>query len=150
MQVQQLNRTDPERVKIVFTNIDGSGSITTGMGISWPDAGASMDGIGVVKYAATNVGGFCGVAEQDVAINGYGLAVSWGLANSVLISHVGSSITVTRGDFLKPGAVAGTFFSSITPQAVSTLLYRYVIAATTPVAVSTLVQSYCKGLVKAL
>ena len=150
MQIQQLNRTDSEVVKVLFKNTDGSGSITTGMGVSWVEAGASIDCLSATKYAGGNVHTFIGVSERDVAINDFGFAVCWGMANSVLISHVGSSITITRGDILKPGAVAGTFFSSITSQALSTLLYRYVMAATTPVAVSTLAQSYCKGLVKAL
>lgn len=150
MQIQMLNRTDGERVKVTFRNVDGGGSITTGMGVSWQDIGASMDGVSAVKYAAALIPGFIGVSEKDVAINDYGLATAWGIADSVHISNVGSSITVTRGDILKPGAVAGTFFSSITPQAISTLLYRWVQAATTPVAVSTLAQSYCKGLVRAL
>ena len=150
MQIQQLNRSDSERVKVTFKNVDGGGSITTGMGVSWPEAGASMDAVSVVKYAAGNVFGFVGVAERDTPINSFGLAVAWGLADSVHISNVGSSITVTAGDVLKPGAVAGTFFSSVTPQAMSTLLYRFVQAASTPVAVSTLAQSYAKGLVRAL
>ncbi len=150
MLIQQINRTDPEVVKIMVKNVDGGGSITTGNGVCLVQAGASIDGISAINSTAATYEGFCGVAAQDIAINGYGLAVAWGIAQSVLISHVGSSITVTAGDILKPGAVAGTFFSSLTDQAVSTLFYRYVIAATTPVAVSTLAQSYCKGLVKAL
>jgi len=150
MQIQQLNRTDPEVVKIQVKNVDGGGSITTGLGVNLVQAGASIDGISAVLCVAASYEGFCGVAAEDIPINGYGAVVAWGIANSVLISHVGSSITVTAGDILKPGAVAGTFFSSITDQAVSTLFYRYVIAATTPVAVSTQAQSYCKGLVRAL
>ena len=150
MQVQQLNRTDPEIVKIIVKNVDGGGSITTGLGVCLVQAGASIDGVSAVLATAAAQEGFCGVASEDIPINGYGLVTSWGLANSVLISHVGSSITVTAGDILKPGAVAGTFFSSLTDQALSTLLYRYVIAATTPVAVSTLAQAYCKGIVRAL
>ena len=120
------------------------------MCVSWPEAGATMDAIGVVKYAAGNVYGFVGISEKDVPINGFGLAVAWGLADSVNISHVGTSITVTRGDILKPGAVAGTFFSSLTDQALSTQLFRWVQAASTPVAISTLGQNYAKGLVRAL
>jgi len=150
MQIQQLNRTNSEVVKVLFKNVDGGGSITTGMGVSWCQAGASIDALSAVLYAAANQEGFIGVSESDVPINGYGFATCWGLANSVLISHVGSSITITAGDFLKPGAVPGTFFSSLTDQAVSTLFYRYVIAASTPVAVSTMAQSYCKGLVRAI
>lgn len=150
MQITQLNRTDSEVVKVLFKNVDGSGSVTTGMGVSWVGAGASIDALSATKYAAANVYGFIGVSEADVPINGFGFATCWGMANSVLISHVGTSITVTRGDVLIPGAVAGTFFSSVTPQAMSTLLYRFAQAATTPVAVSTQAQSYCKAIVRAL
>lgn len=150
MLIQQINRDNPETVKLVIKNVDGSGSITTGLGVSLVQAGASIDGNSAVKYAAANLEGFAGVADQDIPINGFGVVTAWGLANSVQISHVGTSITVTRGDILKPGAVAGTFFSSITDQALSTLLYRYVIAATTPVAVSTKAQSFAKGIVRAL
>lgn len=150
MQIQQLNRTDPEVVKIQVKNVDGGGSITTGLGVCLVQAGASIDGVSAVLSTAAAYEGFCGVAAEDIAINGYGAVVAWGIAQSVLMSHVGSSITITAGDILKPGAVAGTFFSSITDQAVSTLFYRYVIAATTPVAVSTLAQSYGKGIVRAL
>lgn len=152
MQVMQINRADAEKVLVAFKNVDGGGSITTGLGVSWVQAGASIDGISAVRMLAANYEGFIGVSTSDVAINSYGLAVAWGFANSVLLSHVGTSITVTRGDVLKPGAtgVAGGFFSSLAEEAISTLLYRYVIAATTPVAISTKAQSYCSGLVRAL
>jgi hypothetical protein len=150
MLIQQLNRTDPEVVKIVVKNVDGAGSITTGNGVCLVQAGASIDGVSAVNSTAAAWEGFCGVADQDIAINGFGLVVAWGIANSVYVSHVGTSITITAGDFLKPGGLNGSFFSSITDQAVSTLFYRYVIAATTPAAVSTLAQSFCKGIVRAI
>lgn len=150
MKTQLINQTDAEVVKISVKNVDGGGSITTGLGVALVQAGASIDGLSAVLMTASNYEGFVGVAAQDIPINGYGDVVCWGIAQSVLISNVGTSITITAGDFLKPGAVSGTFFSSLTDQAVSTLFYRYVIAATTPVAVSTLAQSYCKGLVRGI
>ena len=150
MQIQELNRVDPETVRIMVKNVDGGGSITTGLGVCLVPAGASIDGISAVRSTAANWEGFCGVAYQDIPINGYGLVTAWGIANSVLISHVGTSITVTAGDILIPGAVAGTFFSSVADAAVSTVFYRYVIAATTPVAISTQSQSYAKGIVRGL
>lgn len=151
MLIQQLNRQDPERIQIVVKNVDGSGSITTGYGVSYPSSGASIDGISVVKYAAALVKGFCGVVTQDIAINGFGLATAWGFVNSVQISNVGTSLTITGGDTLIPGAVAGTFFSSVTAQAMSTLLYKFVYAATTvPVDLSNLNQSFVSGIVRAV
>ena len=151
MIVQLLNRTDPERIQIQVKNVDGGGSITTGWGAMLVTAGASIDGISAVKSTGAGVKGFCGVAVQDIAINGFGLVTAWGYVNSVQISNVGSSITVTAGDTLIPGAVAGTFFSSVTAQAMSTLLYKYVVAAATiPVDISNLNVAYVPGVVRAI
>lgn len=131
MQIQQLNKgLEPDRVMIVVKNVDGSGSITTGLGVAFPGSGASIDGIGVVKHTAALTKGFAGIAAGDIPINGVGLATVWGYAASVQISNVGTSITITAGDILRPGAVAGTFFSGqANGETLSTLLYRYVYAA---------------------
>lgn len=151
MLIAQLNRTDAERIQLVFTNVDGGGSVTTGMGVCLVQTGASIDGVSGVKSTLANWGGFIGVSSSDIAINGYGLATAWGIAASVALSNVGTSITVTRGDYLTASAVAGLFFSSITPQALSTQLYRYLFAATTiPVDISNLAQSYVRAMVRAV
>ena len=148
MLIKQISRDGGETVQIVVKNLAGA-AISTGMGASYIGAAASIDGVGVSKLVAAGMKGFCGVAAHDIATGDFGRLTCFGLAASVQLSHVGSSITITKGDILKPGAVAGTFFSSITDEALSTLAYRYVIAVTTPVAVSTLAQSYCKGIVMA-
>ena len=124
MQIQQVNRVDAEKVFILIKNVDGGGSITTGMGAQLTQLAASFDGISSVRSVAALYNGFMGIAVQDIAINAFGLVQNWGYCASVQISGVGTSITVTAGDYLKPGAVAGTMFSSITDQAMSTLLYR--------------------------
>ena len=149
MLIQQVIR-DPEVVQVIVKNVDGGGSITTGLSACLVVAGASTDGVSATKSLAANQKGFIGVAAEDIPINGYGRVTAWGLAQSVFISNVGTSITITRGDTLIPGAVAGTFFSSVTAQAMSTLLNKYVIAASTPVAISTASQSYVQGIVRAL
>jgi hypothetical protein len=151
MIIQQLNRTDPERIQIQIKNVDGGGSITTGLGACFPISGASIDGISAVRSTGALARGFVGVSVQDIAINGYGLVTSWGYVNSVQISNVGTSITITAGDQLLAGAVAGTFFSVITPQATSTQYYKYVYAAATvPVDLSNLNQSFVPGVVRAI
>lgn len=151
MIIQQLNRTDPERIQLQVKNVDGGGSITTGLGVSFPISGASIDGISVVKTTAALARGFCGVAVQDIAINGFGLVTAWGYVNSVQISNVGTSITVTAGDQLIVSGIAGQFFSAITAQATSTQYYKWVMAATTvPVDISNLNQSFVAGVVRAL
>lgn len=151
MLIQQLNRTDPERIQIMVKNVDGGGSITTGLGVCFPISGASIDGVSSVRSTGALARGFVGVSTQDIAINGFGLVTAWGLVQSVQISNVGTSITITAGDQLLAGAVAGTFFSSITAQATSTQYYKYVYAATTvPVDISNLSQSFVQGIVRAI
>jgi hypothetical protein len=152
MLTQQLNRTDPETIQVVFTNVDGSGSITTGMGVALVLTGASIDGVSAVKSTAALWPGFIGVSTKDVAINGYGLSTMYGIANSVAFSNVGTSITVTRGDVLVPSAVAGYFFTgALAVAAWTTLNYKMGWAASTvPVDLSNLAQSYVKGLIRAV
>lgn len=129
MLIQQLNRTDPERVQIVVRNVDGTGSMTTGWGVCLAEAGNSIDGSGAVFYTGARQKGFVGVAAQDIAINSYGRVTAWGYAASVAVSGVGTSITTTAGDILKAGAVAGQFFSSVLNEAASTLFYKYIYVA---------------------
>jgi hypothetical protein len=151
MLIQQLTRTDPERIQIQVKNVDGGGSITTGLGVCFPLSGASIDGISAVKATGALARGFIGVAVQDIAINGFGLVTAWGYVNSVQISNVGTSITITAGDQLLASGIAGQFFSSITAQATSTQYYKYVTAATTvPVDISNLNQSFVAGVVRAI
>ena len=146
MQIQQLNREDPEIVTRNVKNVSAT-TMSKGMGANLVQAGASIDGISAVQLAAASLKGFCGIAKQDIATNDFGLVIAYGLADSVLISHEGTSITVTAGDTLKPSAVAGKFASSVTDQAISTLLYRYVYAATTNTISAA---AYVKGIVRAL
>jgi hypothetical protein len=147
MNTQNLSRGDAERVTLVVKNVDGGGSITTGLGVCLSPAAASIDGVSAVKATAALQRTFVGVAAQDIPINGFGLVTAWGLAASVLLSHVGTSITVTAGDTLKPGAVAGTYFSSVTDAAMSTLFYRYVVAADS---ITVSAAAYVRGIVRAL
>ncbi|NBP29885.1 MAG: hypothetical protein EBV23_09965, partial [Flavobacteriia bacterium] len=85
----------------------------------------------------------------------------FGLADSVALSAVGTSITVTRGDALWPSAVAGYFFSSaandgkVTNAALSTLTaaqllpaIRFSVTAVDSITISA--QAYVRGIVRAL
>lgn len=130
MQIQQLNKSDAEKVFIVVKNVEAS-SLTTGLGVALCEAGASIDGLSAVRSTVARAKGFAGVAVQDIPVNGFGLVQAYGYCASVQISAVGTSITVTAGDVLTGSAVAGAFFSSITPQAMSTLLYKYAYVANT-------------------
>ena len=148
MLIQQLIRTDPERVQLIVKNVDGSGSITTGQGVALVSALLSFDGISASKNLAAQAGTFVGIAQQDIPINGFGLVTAWGYVASVEVSCVGTSLTVTVGDVLKPGAIGGRFFSGLASEAVSTLLYRYVINGST-ITISSPI-TYVVGFVKAL
>ena len=132
MLIQTAIRTDPERVLINVRNVDGGGSITTGMGAALVATAASGDGINVVRTTATagNANNFCGVALQDIAINAYGLVTAWGWAASVALSQSVGSWTITAGNILIQNATAaGTFTSVVTNAALSTAMYKYVVAA---------------------
>jgi hypothetical protein len=128
MDIQQINRADAESIRVAFKNVDGGGSITAGYGVRIVTTAASFDGISSVQSTAADIKNFNGIAARDVPINGFGKATVWGYAASIAISNVGTSITVTAGDILKPGAVSGTFFSSVTDAAMTTLLNKYIIA----------------------
>jgi hypothetical protein len=147
MNIQQMNRTDPSSVKVAIKNVDGGGSITTGMGVALVTTAASFDGVSAVRHLVANQASFLGIASQDVAINSWGKAICYGLVASILISNVGTSITVTAGDVLIPSTVAGTFFSSVTAQGLSALLYRYAINGTTQTISAA---AYVSGFVKAM
>lgn len=148
MQIQQLNRSDAERVQLVVKNVDGAGSITTGRGAFLVSTLLSFDGISAARSTAAGIAGFVGIASQDIPINGFGLVTAWGYAASIEVSCVGTSLTVTVGDILRPGAVGGTFFSGLASEAMSTLLYKYVINGST-ITVSSPI-TYVQGIVRAI
>lgn len=153
MDIQQINRNDPESLKISIRNVDGGGSITLGLGAALVASAASFtigDAIPAVRSTAALWNMFLGVAAQTIPINGYGKVVAYGHAGTVQFSNVGTSLTITAGDVMIPGAVAGTFFSSVTAAAMSTLLYRYVITTSTAAAISTQAVAVATGFVKAM
>lgn len=150
MLIQQLNRSDAERVFLSVRNVDGAGSLTTGRGVALVEAGASIDGNSAVASTGARAKGFCGVAFKDIAINDYGLAIAWGYAGSVELSQSVGSWTITRGDVLRHGGLRGTFTSVITDQALSTQLYRFIYAATTVQDTISNPRTYIAGIVRAL
>jgi len=146
MRTQEVQgRGDPFRCLVNVKNVDAA-TITTGLGVCLVVSGASIDGVSAVRSTAGNQKGFAGIAEDDIPVNGYGVVCVGGFTNSVLLSNVGTSITVSAGDTLIPGAVAGTFFSSVTGQAMSTLLYRYVVGADS---ITISAAAYVRGIVRA-
>lgn len=131
MDIQQINRQDPESIRVAFKNVDGGGSITTGYGVRVVTTAASFDGVSSIQSTAADIKNFYGIVARDTPINGFGKATCYGYAASVVVSNVGTSITVTAGDTLKPGGVSGTFFSSLTDAAMTTVLNKYVVSGQT-------------------
>lgn len=139
-----VNRDKDEKVYVTVQNMEGA-TITTGLPVAYVQ-GNSMDGAGaVIANAAADYPGFAGVAFKDIPRNGYGLIQISGFVASVLISNVGSSITINVGDPLVPAPVG--FFSAAPTYANSG--FKWVSAASNvPAAVSA--AAYVSGLIKTI
>ncbi len=152
MLIQQLNRTDPEKVQIIVKNTETT-SITNGMAVALCiGTSGSFDGIQCVKAAsgvAANLPGFLGVAIQDIASQGFGLVQMFGPVASVLLSNVGPSITIAAGDPLIPSPGLGLFSSGAPTYAASG--FGWVIASNVPAnTLSVAAPLYCSGFVRGL
>lgn len=152
MLIKQLTKADGEQVCIVVKNVEAA-TMTTGLGVAF-QATTSCDGINaVISQATTYNATFCGIARQDIPVNGYGTVVCWGIADSINLSNAGTSITIGIGNALWP-SVAGRFYSTNPTTDLSTLKVTNVIQwkpyiiATSTANVSAL--AYVSGLVRAL
>lgn len=146
MQITRVSRGDKngDNVYISINNVSGQ-TITTG----WPVAYAisnSADGLNTAVLATTAgvQPGFLGVAVQDIANNDIGRVQIAGFVNSVLLSNVGTSLTINAGDPLVPGPAG---FFSAAPTYVNSG-FRWLFASNVPPAVSA--ASYASGLMKML
>jgi len=128
MQIQSINRTDPEKVFFSYRNMSG-GTIAANAAVCL-DLGTTIDGISSIKPASGSFLGWIGIADQDVADTGYSVVQSWGYRDSILLSHEGTSVTVTAGDALHlVNAQYG--LNTSTAQGLSACGFKYVMAATT-------------------
>ena len=77
MQIQRLNRTDPERIFMTFKNSYSTASLTAGQ---WAavDMVTDQDGISVTKPAGFNRMQIAGVSNGTIAHGSYGLLQVWG------------------------------------------------------------------------
>jgi len=142
MQIQKVNRDTPERVYMSVKNVEGA-TITTGLPVAYA-LGVSNDGLNVViDNAAGDHPGFLGIAISDIPNNEYGRIQFAGFVNSVLISNVGTSVTINQGDPLVAGP-AGMFSAAPT---YANSGFKWVIAASNvPAAVSA--AAYVSGLIR--
>lgn len=135
-----MNRELSDKVFVNVLNVGGA-TMTTGRAVAY-QAVASNNGVNaVLSQAAGTLTGFIGVASRDIAPNAYGLVQVGGFVNSVLISNVGTSITINAGDPLVPGPAG--FFSAAPTYANAG--FRYLLASNVPPAVSA--AAYASGLI---
>lgn len=143
MLFKQAARGD-ERAYLTVKNVEAT-SITTGQGVCFRvGTGASFDGTSAVRSASATTAdlpAFVGIAAQDIASNAYGIVQVFGLVASVLLSGVGTSITVNAGNPLVPGAEPGGLFSLAPTYAASG--FKYVLCTNPPAAISA--SGYCSG-----
>ena len=142
MQFQTINRDTPERMFRHIKNVEGA-TITTGLPVALV-LGASNDGLNaVVANAAGDYPGFIGIALNDIPNNEFGRIQGMGFVNSVLISNVGTSITINVGDALVPAA--GGMFSAAPTFANSG--FKWVnVASNVPAAISG--AAYVSGIIR--
>src|SRR3990172_8637420 len=128
MQIQSINRTDSDKVFVSYRNMSGS-TISANAAVC-NDLGTTIDGVSSIAPADGSLLGWIGIAHRDVGDTGYSVAQAAGYRDSILISHEGTSVTVTAGNALH--LVGGQFgLSTSTVQALSTCGWKYVINATT-------------------
>lgn len=132
-----------EKAFMTVQNI-GAQSMTTGNPVVLAQAAASFNGTQALVYVSSGGQGFIGVAYKDIAGNAYGLIQNLGPTASVLLSNVGTSITINIGDPLVPGP--GGFFSAAPTYLNSG--FKYVIASNVPAAVSG--SAYASGYIRAI
>lgn len=122
-----------ERAFMTVKNVEAS-SITTGYGVMLAiGTGASFDGTQAVMSISTGTAslpGFVGISVKDIPSNQYGLVQIFGNCASVLISNVGTSITIGCGNPLIPSPLAGALSSAAPTYAASG--FNWVIASNTP------------------
>lgn len=141
MLIQGLNQSQPDNVYVSVYNDEGT-TLTTGLPVAF-DLVTSIDGVNArIANAAADYPGFIGVAKKDIPANSYGLVQVGGYVASVLLSNVGSSVTINAGDPLVP-APAG-FFSGAPTYANSG--FKFVFASNVPVALSA--AAYASGVMK--
>lgn len=142
MQIQTINRDNSEKVFVTAKNVEGA-TISAGLPVARA-LGVSNDGVNsVIANAAADYPGFIGVAVADIPNNEYGRIQVSGFVNSVLLSNVGTSVTINVGDPLVPAA--GGFFSGAPTYANSG--FKWLVAASNvPAAVSA--ASYVSALIR--
>jgi hypothetical protein len=144
MDLQRVNRSDAEKVYIHYRNMSGA-TINANAAVCL-DLGTTIDGISSIAPASGSFLGWIGISNADVADTGYDRAQAFGYRDRILVSHEGTSVTVTAGEALH--LVNGQFgLSTSTVEALSTCGWKYVINASTQDASAAV---YTDGIIRCL
>ncbi len=132
MQIQQVNRTDDEKIYLVVKNVNAV-TATTGFGLRYVGGAAaeivSTGGANAVFQTDATNGLAAGVAVEDIAVNAYGRVQAYGLVSVAYSFEADKTVGVTgvATSLLKTGGLAGSFTSTRVPEGLSTSLYKYAI-----------------------
>lgn len=113
MQLQNINRTDAEKIFGAFTNVQGA-TITTGYAVAFTTTVASLDGNAAVIPAAGQINTFAGIATSDVANNQVGLYQAYGFNGSVFYFAEATSVSLAVGGLAAGPGVAGSLGVGVT------------------------------------
>ena len=140
-----VTKDNPEKVFMPVTNVSGT-TVTKGQAVALAIGGNSFDGKSVVladSGVAADLPGFLGVAERDIADTENGLIQILGFADSIAVDGLGTSVTVTKGDPLVPGATPGEL-ASAEPTFVNSGLKYALVAETLTVSASGFASGYLR------
>ena len=98
MQIQRVNRTDPEKVTMRVYNVSAA-TITAGYPAVWDTSTA--DGIRVTKPATANLSLLVGIADESIVDSAYGDVLAVGYRSAVYVTN-DTSVAVAAGDILIP------------------------------------------------
>ena len=107
MELQRLNRSDPEKIFMVFKNSYASASLTNGQA-TIIDYATDADGVGITKPTATfavkalhNGAAFAGIVAETIAAGSYGLVQVYGYHSAVRVrSWTGGVPVIAAGTAL--------------------------------------------------
>lgn len=144
MLFKQAAQGDERAYMTVFNCV--AQSITTGYAVQLALGTSSFNGTNAIPNTSGSLAGagFIGIAFKDIPGNSYGLIQSLGFVASVLLSAVGTSITINIGDPLLP-APAGFFSGNPTYFGGG---FKYIMASNLPAAVSA--AAYASGYIRAI
>lgn len=146
MQIQGIVQIDePEKIWLNIKNVSGA-TMTQHGGVVLACTGNSADGSSAVKPVNTSYLGWVGIIDEDIADTGFGRAQVFGYRDSILLSHEGTSVTVTIGDALH--LVSGVYgLNTSTVEGLSTMASKCVVCLQTNTISAA---AYVKGLIRCL